>query len=77
MKCINDCPSSEGTRPSKVIANACIAWPHCGIGIVHFFAIFRKAQDSSLKAPSSLGNEPLVSMTFRKLIFNDAIAFVV
>jgi hypothetical protein len=42
-----------------------------------FFAILRKAKYNNLKAASSLGNEALVLMTFRKLMFKDSMALVV
>ncbi len=60
-----------------MIAKACIAPLQFRIGIVDFFEILRQAKYKSLNAASSFGNEALVFITFRKLIFSDSMAFVV
>ena len=76
MNCVNEFASSVGTRPAKLREQAGSACLQCGIGLVHFFALLRTAQDKSLNAASSCGNEALVWMTLRRRGCKDALALV-
>lgn len=77
MNCVNEFPSSVGTRPSKIMEKACIACLQFLIGIVNFLAMLREAKYKSLNAASSFGHEALVLIILRRLMFKDSIAFVV
>ena len=47
------------------------------MGIVHFLLMLRSARESSLIKASSLGNEPRLLVTLRRLMLTDSIALVV
>ena len=59
------------------MANAFIARPQFGIGLVHFFCAFRSARYRSLKAASSEGNEARILSVFRRLLLSDSMLLVV
>ena len=45
-------------------------------GKLHFFVMFCSARQINFAAASSVGNDPLVFVAFRRLLFNDSIALV-
>lgn len=75
MNRVSEFPSSVGTRPSWMMANACSARLQCGTG--NFFAALHKARYKDLNAALSFGNDARVLMTLRGLMLKDSIVFVV
>src|SRR6266481_8998334 len=69
--------SAFGTRSPSRIAKRCKAAFQFCTGMVHFLAMCSRARYSSFIAASWLGNDPLVLITLRKLIFSDSTALVV
>src|SRR6516164_9658395 len=76
------CPKTQTNTPRAsrswyTIANRFSAAFQSCTGRVHFLATRSRPKYSSFRAASSLGNEPRVLITLRRLMFSDSTALVV